>query len=164
VLSTGGRAAVRGLPKLRWIMKIIGTITIPGEPVAKGRPRVVRRGNHTRAITPPKTVAYESMVALVASEAWQGEPIAPDVPVAVIIDAYFKRPKRLMRRKDPTGAIPHTKRPDGDNVAKAVLDGLDKAGIWHDDSQVTNLTIRKWYCAMVHRTEPRTVIRIEVEP
>jgi len=145
-------------------MKITGTITIPGEPVAKGRPRVVRRGNHTRAITPPKTVAFESMVALVASEAWQGEPIAADVPVAVVIDAYFKRPKRLRRAKDPSGAIPHTKRPDGDNVAKAVLDGLDKAGIWHDDSQVTNLTIRKWYCATVHRTEPRTVIRIEVQP
>ena len=43
-------------------MKLI--LTIPGEPVAKGRPRFY----NNRAITPKKTVNYETLV----KEMWGG--------------------------------------------------------------------------------------------
>jgi Holliday junction resolvase RusA-like endonuclease len=39
--------------------------------------------------------------------------------------------------RQPTG------RPDMDNLAKAVYDALTAAGVWSDDSQVTNGRVRK---------------------
>ena len=40
------------------------------------------------------------------------------------IVAVFARPKRLMRAKDPDGFILHDRRPDRDNLAKAVQDAI----------------------------------------
>ena len=43
-----------------------------------------------------------------------------------------------------TGApVPHITRPDLDNLAKMVLDGLTTIGAWQDDSQVWQLSIMK---------------------
>lgn len=53
-----------------------------------------------------------------------------------------------MRRSKPhpeDGEIPHTKKPDVDNLAKAVLDVCTALRIWHDDAQVVDLRIRKVY-------------------
>ena len=138
-------------------------ITIPGEPVAKGRPRFTTRGNHARAITPKKTVNFESLVALFAADQFVGEPYGRDVALTITIDAYHKRPKRLCRRKDPTGRIKKTSRPDVDNLGKSILDGLQNAGIFVDDAQIQTLIIRKWYCSFVALLPavPRTVVKIE---
>ncbi|MFX8637221.1 RusA family crossover junction endodeoxyribonuclease, partial [Acinetobacter baumannii] len=38
----------------------------------------------------------------------------------------------------------HTSRPDGDNVLKAVGDGLN-AVLWRDDAQIAEASIRKIY-------------------
>ena len=37
---------------------------IPGEPVAKGRPKFSTRGGFVKAITPEKTANYETLVKL----------------------------------------------------------------------------------------------------
>lgn len=42
------------------------------------------------------------------------------------------------------GIIKHTKRPDVDNMAKAVLDALNGIA-WEDDSQIARLSITKEY-------------------
>lgn len=47
----------------------------------------------------------------------------------------------------------HVKRPDVDNLAKLVLDGMKDA--WHDDSQIADIHAVKLY-----GKEPRTVIHI----
>lgn len=39
----------------------------------------------------------------------------------------------------------HTKKPDGDNVAKPILDALTLARIWPDDSIVSDPIVRKRY-------------------
>lgn len=36
-------------------------------------------------------------------------------------------------------------KPDVDNYAKAILDAMTKAGVWHDDSQVEFLAIKKMW-------------------
>ena len=52
-----------------------------------------------------------------------------------------------------------SKRPDIDNLAKAVMDAINQVGIWEDDSQVAHLDIRK-----IYSEEPRCLITIrEVE-
>lgn len=49
-----------------------------------------------------------------------------------------------------------SKRPDVDNLAKAVMDAINQVGIWEDDSQVAKLEIEK-----VYSDEPRCLITIE---
>jgi Holliday junction resolvase RusA-like endonuclease len=63
-----------------------------------------------------------------------------------------------MRRKDPEGSIPHTAKPDADNLAKAVLDVCTDLGIWRDDSQITLLRVGKLYAGKVGTPGCRIVI------
>jgi Holliday junction resolvase RusA-like endonuclease len=55
------------------------------------------------------------------------------------------RPKNLMRKSHPEGRIPHTKRPDRDNLVKVTQDGLSAAGFWVDDVQVFDGRVAKYY-------------------
>lgn len=51
------------------------------------------------------------------------------------------------RKRDKTEGeilIPHTARPDADNLVKSLLDALTRAGVWADDAQVWDLRVRKW--------------------
>ena len=45
---------------------------------------------------------------------------------------------------EPTAHKPHAKRPDSDNIVKAVLDGLNLIA-YHDDAQVWAHNVRKVY-------------------
>lgn len=74
------------------------------------------------------------------------------VPVEVVIVFRFPRPMKLQTTKAwATYNIPHTTKPDRDNLEKAVLDEittLDKIGghgIWKDDAQVWRGMISKRY-------------------
>lgn len=69
-------------------------------------------------------------------------------PISVSIVFLFSRPKRLMRKKDPAGRIPHTSKPDRDNLDKAVLDVLTATEVLADDAIVCQGSIAKWYCAL----------------
>lgn len=94
----------------------------------------------------PKTVADEKAVWA----AYKGPRFDADVPLAVRIDVYRALPKDRPRRIE---SEPDTLKPDVDNIAKAVLDGLqdkkDKNGnvlevrAFPDDKQVVALTVVK---------------------
>ena len=80
-------------------------------------------------------------------------------PVVVSESFFFSRPQRLMKKTSPEGKIPHTSKPDRDNLDKAVLDAL--TGIaWLDDCQVFSGRISKWYCT---KTDPRPGALIMIE-
>jgi Holliday junction resolvase RusA-like endonuclease len=66
-------------------------------------------------------------------------------PVRVDIDVYFDRPKYLQKKSSPASRIPHTSKPDRDNVDKCVLDSLTEAGLFEDDAQVCAGYIQKWW-------------------
>lgn len=117
--------------------------TIPICPAPKGRPKAVSFAGHARVYTPARTAAYEAQVALRAAEQLGGRLLAG--PLVLHLHFVLPRPKSLNRRKDPEGAFPCDKRPDLDNLVKAVLDGLKAA--WGDDAQVYSLRAEKWYAA-----------------
>lgn len=120
--------------------------TVPGTPVAKGRPRITTRGGQARAYTPAKTVAYEGLVALAAQDAMAGRPLIQG-PVYLILTARFAIPKSWNNRDRAaaaTGNVWHVSRPDGDNIAKAVGDALNGV-VWGDDSQVALCKTMKVY-------------------
>lgn len=115
---------------------------VPGIPAGKGRPRISTRGGFARAFTPAKTVAYEGLIALAAADAMAGAaPITG--PVSIEARAVFPIPSSWPKRRKAEARW-HTGKPDGDNVLKALGDGLNGI-VWKDDSQVASMRLTKVY-------------------
>jgi len=126
------------------------TFTIPGRPFAKQRPRATRQG---RVYTPKETVSFERTVGQIALPHFP-EPLTG--PVRVQIIASFLPPKSWSKRKTAAHIHrPHTQRPDLDNCAKAILDGLNRIA-WADDGQVAVITVEKWWSNV-----EQTVVHVE---
>lgn len=133
--------------------------TIPGEPKGKGRPKFARVGKGVRAYTPAETAAYENKVALFYTAACKKAVF--DAPVALTVRCYFPIPKSTSKKQRLLmleGRVPHTKKPDIDNVVKAVTDGLNGIS-FADDSLVAELHAVKLYSE-----EPRVEVEIESLP
>ena len=113
---------------------------VEGDPQGEPRPRATVVGGKPRMYVPVNP--WRKAVAQVAKES---APRLMEGPLAVRIACYFKRPKRLMRRRDPEGPVLHIAKPDSDNLAKAVLDALNGV-LYYDDCQVAELVVRKYYC------------------
>lgn len=115
-------------------------------PVGKGRPKFRRVGNFVQTYSPKKTVTQEQEIANVAKAAMgKEEPL--ETPITVCI--YFRMPIPKSYSKKLTkdcldGLERHLKKPDLDNMAKLVLDSLNGI-VYKDDSQITNLHLRKVY-------------------
>jgi Holliday junction resolvase RusA-like endonuclease len=113
------------------------TVIISGEPVAKGRPRMTRKGF---AYTPAATRKYEAHGRLAAQLAMNGNPpIAGPVRVELLIELPV--PASWSQRKHAaalTGDIRPTSRPDADNYIKVMLDALNSI-VLADDSQVVDI-------------------------
>ena len=119
-------------------------ITIPITPVPKARPRFTRYG-HT--YTPKKTADYEKAIAEYWRQATNG--FMYDKEQALIVNLVFGLPIPKSTSKSKTelmanGTIRPLKKPDVDNLAKAVMDGLNGVA-WVDDSQVVRVSIYKEY-------------------
>jgi Holliday junction resolvase RusA-like endonuclease len=136
--------------------------TVPGEPVAKGRARAFVRGGRVAHYTPAKTERYEARVAIFAKQAMAGRtPLAGAVALHVV--AHFGIPAswpKKLRQAALDGREHVTKKPDLDNIVKAIEDGM--TGVcWIDDAQVVEISARKCYGA-----EPRVEVevRADVDP
>jgi Holliday junction resolvase RusA-like endonuclease len=119
---------------------------VPGEPQGKGRPRIGKMGQHARMFTPAKTVAYEGLVAHAAQQAMRGA-VPFDRPCRIELDVLCTVPASWSAKKRAqalAGAIRPTKKPDADNVLKAVCDGMNGV-VWRDDVQVVEWSGRKLY-------------------
>lgn len=119
---------------------------IPGQPVAKGRPKFARRGAHVVAYTPAKTASYESLVKLAATAAMAGrEPSAAPIQLTIFLAMQIPASWSNKRRDGAlSGVICATKKPDADNVLKGIKDGCNGI-VWRDDAQVVQITLRKDY-------------------
>lgn len=116
---------------------------VPGTPVPKGRPRFTRQG---RTYTPAKTKSYEEQIAILSKEAMDGlEPLK--TPVAVLVTVFFPVPASYSAKRRNAclaGEERHTKRPDLDNVVKAITDGMNGV-VYEDDSQIVRIGATKEY-------------------
>lgn len=132
------------------------TLTIPGEPMGKQRPRMMKTG-HT--YTPAKTVNYEVLIRQLFIEEFFGhKPF--ESAVKIKIDAYFAIPKSASKRKKSAmmaGNIRPMKKPDCDNIAKIICDALNSLA-YLDDKQIIDCTISKFYSDI-----PRVDVVIEGE-
>ena len=135
-------------------MTAIVSFEIPGEPVGKGRPRFVRATG--RAFTPGKTMTFENMVKALAAEAMAGRaPVTGPVSVHVSVHLGVAASWSVKRRAAAlAGETRPTKRPDVENVAKSVLDGMNGV-VFADDSQVCLLVALKCWT-----DRPRTEVLV----
>ena len=125
-----------------------------GKPFGQKRPRAFRRGKFLGIYAPKENVEYSTKVVNAYLEATGGLKVVngeskyryDEVPMVIEIQAFFKKPK-LTKKEQALNLPKHkfpTKKPDGDNIAKAILDSLN-AVAYHDDAYVTELCVSKYY-------------------
>lgn len=118
------------------------SVKVDGIPTAQGSKRgfVTKQGKVALVESAGKKLKTwrdaVTQACLTHDEDW---PDLYDGPVRISILFYMPAPKR----HDPSK--PMTKRPDLDKLVRAVLDSVTKAGLWADDSQVTQILAAKTY-------------------
>lgn len=130
------------------ILDILDIIII-GTPRPQPRARIFRNGG--RATDSPHSREWKRNIMAVARSAGSA-PVA--IGQALELELTLAMPvkdKRLHGR-------PHTGRRDFDNLAKAVVDALQDAGVMADDGQISDAVIRKRYAA--HPGGARIILRL----
>lgn len=123
------------------------TFTVDGEPQGKARPRFSTNNGRVRAITPKQTVKYENKVRWSYKKNCGAHKFEDNASLSVKITAYYKIPQSKSNSKKEQmrqNTVLPTKKPDCDNVAKAILDALNQLA-YKDDAQVAELTVLKKY-------------------
>ena len=118
---------------------------VPGNPFAKQRPRARKIGRFISVYTPNETKKYEEKVRIEYNKWYRDSKLENDLTVD--IEGIFSIPKSTPKKYISdmvSGIIPHTSKPDCDNMAKICLDALNGV-CYDDDSQITNLNISKKY-------------------
>lgn len=117
---------------------------IPGKITGKGRPRV--NTNTAIAYTPAKTKEYEELVKQYFILKYRKtQPL--EGRLAVTVKAFFGIPKstsKANREEMLQGSMSPVKKPDIDNIAKIIIDALNKLA-FQDDNQITRLVVEKEY-------------------
>lgn len=125
-------------------------VVVEGKIKAKARPRFNTKTGH--AVTPKDTVTYENWVK-VCYQQQVGSHL--DGPIKARINIYYKVPKSYTKKriKDIREGLEYPcKKPDADNVAKIILDSLNKIA-FDDDSQVVELIVSKLWTEEIERVE-----------
>jgi len=133
---------------------------IDGIPVAKGRPRFANVKGYARIYTPIETKNAEGMIEWLASTAMRsnGNQMLLIEPLTVFIEFRMPIPKSFSKAKILSclcGETVPTFRPDADNLAKTVLDAMNKT-VYRDDSQIVDLIVRKRYAE-----KPCTIVSVK---
>ena len=95
-------------------------------------------------------------MAVIAQQFWR-QPIIQSQPVHLEIEFYLSIPKSTSKKNMKLmleDRLLPTKKPDLDNAAKGVIDGMTGI-VWHDDSQIASLYVRKFY-----DTQPFTKVKV----
>ena len=110
-------------------------IWLPGRPVPKGRPRAWK----SRLVTPKATREFEARVGAACQRVDIEVPAGDDIVVGVHLCAIHKRTGWETAKKRRALLIKARHRADLDNVAKSVLDGIQRSRLMADDSHVVAL-------------------------
>lgn len=121
-------------------------LILPGEPHAQGRPRTAVLGGHARIYDPAESRRWKAdaqhAMRLQLRELGLPTPLVPTGPVSLAVLAVFTCPKTDHRKREPRPRRWHTKKPDADNVVKALKDAA-RGVLYLDDSQVVEVHVLK---------------------
>jgi Holliday junction resolvase RusA-like endonuclease len=123
-----------------FMVKLKRVFFVAGIPRAMPRIKAFSRGGFTSVYTPKGPWQdWAARIKLVCG----GAPAQP-FEGAVALSMFFWMPEPKGLRESERGG-PHRKRPDGDNLAKLVMDRLQERGWFKDDGQVFDLHVVKTY-------------------
>lgn len=115
---------------------------IEGQPRPQGSKKAFARGKSIVLVEANKELPAwrEHMTRMLQlKQLEETQPFTTAVNVALTF--WLPRPKSV-KRQYATGTY------DIDKLTRAVLDSITKAGVWRDDSDVVDLTVRKTYADM----------------
>ncbi len=120
------------------------SVFIPGNPIAQPRHRVSVRFGKAHAYLPAshKVHGWKSIIWLYCSNNKLSN-LNITKPVKIDLTFFMPIPKSLKNKI--TSMQPHIKKPDIDNLVKAVLDSMTDCHVWQDDSLVYDIASRKFY-------------------
>ena len=129
-------------------MSNVLSFKIPGSPIGQGRPKFSTINGHAKAYDPEKSRNYKAYVRMLATQAMRENDFEMITgSCAIKIWAYFDVPKSKSKKfKEAALASKErpTKKPDADNIVKAILDALNGL-LYKDDSCIVELSCVKYY-------------------
>lgn len=134
---------------------------VPGKAVAAGRPRsrVQKRAGGTpyaQIYMPKETLDYEDRVAQHARSQLLGLEVEGEgdrdflLPIVAARVVVSLRINKLKPVSYPARVVHDVFKPDGDNLAKSVFDGVVKGAIIKDDCLITDHSVAKRFAAPGH--------------
>jgi len=117
--------------------KILYQLFVSGNPKAQPRPRMARNGH----VYNPHTADSWKEEIKAAFLSCRKKTITGPVSLTV----RFSLPVPQSMKMANSVPVPHTKKPDTDNLLKAVMDSLTAVGVWKDDAQVYETFAGKYY-------------------
>ncbi|MDY6396084.1 MAG: RusA family crossover junction endodeoxyribonuclease [Bacteroidales bacterium] len=132
--------------------------TVVGIPKPQARPKVFHRtlksGKPFVSTYSPKTDWFH----LVYTESLkQKEMLKNRLVGALELNIIFCMPiPKSISKKKRLDLHYVTKKPDLDNLVKAVMDAINNVGLWEDDSQIARI-----YASKIYSEEPRCMIGIK---
>lgn len=100
-----------------------------------------------RTYTPEKTANFETLVKYEYHRQTKGFRFEDNVQIGIRVEAVFPIPKSVSKRNRAAmeaGIIRHVRKPDTDNILKAVADALNRIA-YRDDSAIVYAEVTKRY-------------------
>lgn len=121
-----------------------------GEAVGKGRPRVSRQGNYVHTYTPEKTRVFEEAIRFefMASNSEKMPVYEREIPLKAKVLIGVSIPKSYSKKKQALcrdRVLVPDKKPDIDNILKAVFDAISNGYAYEDDVQIVQVYAEKFY-------------------
>jgi Holliday junction resolvase RusA-like endonuclease len=107
------------------------------------RKRIVRIGGFARLADKPELVAAKQTLDALLLPFQPAQPVAG--PVAVTLAFTWPWRASEPRKRRALGRVPHTSRPDIDNLSKTFIDRLVALRFLDDDNAVVDLHVTKWW-------------------
>jgi Holliday junction resolvase RusA-like endonuclease len=135
--------------------------TVPGEPYGQPRPRFSAANGKVHTYNTDESRNYKTQVKLIAQTTAreQGWTFAETEGIGVNIYAYMYIPQSKSKKFHAAamaGDERPTKKPDCDNIFKAVADALNGL-LFKDDKQIIHARVEKYYS-----DEPRVEVEVFV--
>lgn len=118
-----------------------------GIPKAQPRAKACIRGLHASVYDPGTANDWKTSVKVAAAQAWNK--LQFTAPVSLSIEFRIPRPKSHFRASGdlkPNAPVWAGRKPDLDNLEKAIMDALTDLGVWSDDALVVSKATRKVFC------------------
>jgi Holliday junction resolvase RusA-like endonuclease len=121
---------------------VLYNLFVNGVPKPQPRHRTARNGH---VYTPHSADLWKQQINDVFKPCLKSMITAP---VCLRVSFFLPIPKTVEKDMENEGVscVPHAKKPDNDNLLKAVMDQLTRLGVWKDDAQVYANDTSKWYC------------------